>query len=86
MKYKNAQDILPDRLLKELQQYISGETLYIPQAESKKPWGETSGAREYYKRRNEEIRELYRAGTDAAALAESYHLSADSIRKILQLH
>lgn len=48
MKYKNAQDILPDRLLKELQQYVSGETLYIPRRQSRKSWGETSGAREYY--------------------------------------
>ena len=37
MKYKNAQDILPD-----------GETLYIPRRQSRKSWGETSGAREYY--------------------------------------
>lgn len=59
MKYKNAQDILPDKLLKELQQYISGETLYVPNVQSKKGWGEASGAREY-------------------------HLSLDSIRKILR--
>lgn len=32
MKYRNAQDILPDKLLKELQQYVSGETIYIPNA------------------------------------------------------
>lgn len=30
MKYKNAQDILPDKLLRELQQYISGGVLYVP--------------------------------------------------------
>ena len=84
MKYKNAQDILPDRLLKELQQYVSGETLYIPRRQSRKSWGETSGAREYYKKRNEEIRQQCREGADAAALAENYHLSLDSIRKILQ--
>ena len=83
MKYKNAQDILPDRLLRELQQYISGEVLYIPQVQSKKSWGETSGAREYYKRRNEEIRARHQAGVKVENLAEAYHLSADSIRKIL---
>ena len=36
MKYNNAQDILPDKLLKELQQYVSGETLYVPNAQTKK--------------------------------------------------
>ena len=30
MKYKNAQDILPDQLLRELQKYVSGETIYVP--------------------------------------------------------
>lgn len=39
MKYRNAQDILPDRLLRELQQYVSGETLYIPSNQEKKFWG-----------------------------------------------
>ncbi|MDE5748820.1 MAG: hypothetical protein K2I21_14750 [Acetatifactor sp.] len=83
MKYKNAQDILPDRLLKELQQYVSGETLYIPNSHEKKSWGETSGAREYYKKRNEEIRQKYGSGTSMEELAEQYHLSVDSIRRIL---
>ncbi|MBQ8642059.1 MAG: hypothetical protein IJ480_07550 [Clostridia bacterium] len=83
MKYKNAQDILPDKLLKELQKYVSGETLYIPQAEEKKGWGELSGARGYYARRNEEIIQRYRAGETMDALAERFHLSVDSIRKIL---
>ena len=38
MKYKNAQDILPDKLLRELQQYISGGVLYVPSADTKKSW------------------------------------------------
>ena len=83
MKYKNAQDILPDRLLRELQQYVSGETLYIPNRQERKSWGESSGAREYYKNRNEEIRRRYRDGVSVERLAEEYHLSLDSIRKIV---
>lgn len=83
MKYKNAQEILPDRLLKELQKYVSGETLYIPSAASKKPWGETSGARGYYKQRNEKIRRNHREGMGIEELAEEYGLSTDSIRKIV---
>lgn len=83
MKYKNAQDILPDHLLRELQQYVSGETLYVPNVREKKPWGESSGARAFYKKRNEEIRSLYRAGSSPAKLAQKYSLSVDSIRKII---
>ena len=83
MKYKNAQDVLPDKLLKELQKYVSGETLYVPNAEEKKPWGESSGARSYYRQRNAEIRQKHKAGRSIHQLAEEYNLSADSIRKIL---
>lgn len=39
MKYKNAQDILPDKLLRELQQYISGGVLYVPQCRYEKIMG-----------------------------------------------
>ena len=83
MKYKNAQEILPDRLLKELQQYVSGETIYIPNASGKKQWGEASGARSFYKQRNAEIRQKHSRGSSMEDLAEEYNLSVDSIRKIV---
>lgn len=84
MKYKNAQDILPDHLLRELQQYVSGETLYVPnRGKEKKSWGEASGAREFYQKRNAEIRCRHQAGDSVEALAEAYHLSVDSVRKII---
>ena len=83
MKYRNAQDILPDKLLKELQKYAGGENLYIPSAEAKKSWGEASGARSFYKQRNEEIRRKYREGSTMEELAKEYGLSVDSIRKIV---
>ena len=81
--HKNARDILPDRLLRELQEYVSGETLYIPKAQEKKHWGEASGARSYYKRRNSEIRRKYAEGRKIDDLCEEYHLSCDTIRKII---
>lgn len=81
--HKNARDILPDRLLREVQEYISGEALYIPKAQEKKPWGETSGARSYYKKRNAQIRQKYADGSKIADLCEEYHLSCDTIRKII---
>ena len=81
--HKNARDILPDRLLRELQEYVSGETLYIPKAEEKKSWGEMSGARSYYKRRNAEIRRKYAEGITVDDLCGEYHLSSDTVRKII---
>lgn len=83
MKYKNAQDILPDQLLKELQKYVSGETIYVPNVQSRKQWGESSGARHYYRQRNEQIREKFRSGATIDDLAKDYGLSTDSIRKIV---
>lgn len=83
MKYKNAQEVLPDRLLKELQQYVSGETIYVPNTQAKRQWGETSGSRSYYKQRNSQIREKYQCGVPIEVLADEYNLSADSIRKIV---
>ena len=40
MKYFNAQVILPDALLKELQTYVQGEYIYVPvEQEQQKRWG-----------------------------------------------
>ena len=35
MKYRNAQDIFPQALLKQIQRYVSGETIYIPAGSEK---------------------------------------------------
>jgi Mor family transcriptional regulator len=83
MKYRNASDILPDELLKELQKYVSGETLYIPSGVERQKWGHGSGARVFYKERNEEIRSKYFHKTSIEDLAEAYFLSTETIRKIL---
>lgn len=83
MKYKNAQDILPDQLLRELQQYISGGIIYVPTADEKKSWGENSGARDYYKERNKEIRAAFQSGNTQEQIAEKYNLSMESVNKIL---
>ena len=48
MKYINAAEILPEKLLKELQTYIDGDVLYIPKASTKKEWGAASGSRIFY--------------------------------------
>ncbi len=81
--HKNARDLLPDHLLRELQKYVEGETIYIPRAQTRKSWGEASGARRYYTLRNAEIREKFANGSTLEELAEAYSLSVDSIRKIV---
>ena len=83
MKYRKASEVLPDALLREVQKYVSGEALYIPRRKERQKWGAGTGSRDYYQQRNEEIRSRYRAGESMEALAIRYHLSVESIRKIL---
>lgn len=83
MKYKNAAEILPERLLKELQAYLDGGLLYIPKASTKKEWGAESGTRAFYRERNEEMKKLYREGVSIDALAKRYRLAESTIKKII---
>lgn len=85
MKYRNASEIFPDRLLKEIQKYASGETIYVPSLETeKKQWGTKTGAKVFYEQRNEEIRYRYfNRKHSVSCLAEEYKLSVETIRKII---
>ena len=83
MKYRKASEVLPDDLLREVQKYVDGEALYFPRLKNRKTWGESTGAKNYYKQRNDEIRRAFSEGTPVDALASKYNLSVDSIRKIV---
>ncbi len=83
MKYRNASEILPDELLKEIQKYTSGEAIYIPSSVERQKWGCNSGARMFYKERNEEIRKKYFHKKSIDELADEYSLSTETIRKII---
>lgn len=84
MKYRNASEILPDALLKELQKYASGEILYVPSPKGRKRWGADTGALHYYEQRNAEIRHKYfQLKESIESLCEEYGLSDETVRKIL---
>ncbi|MCE5235745.1 MAG: CD3324 family protein [Clostridiaceae bacterium] len=84
MRYRNASEILPDDLLKELQKYAQGEILYIPSDRDRKKWGADTGARRFYEQRNGEIRHKYfHLKVRIDILCEEYNLSDETIRKIL---
>lgn len=36
MKYENAKDIFPEKLLKQIQKYAAGKLVYIPAMETKR--------------------------------------------------
>ena len=83
MKYKNAAEILPPALLREIQYYIEGELLYIPKSESKLEWGAVSGSKKFYLERNSRIRELFYGGVPIEELANKFGLSSNTIKKII---
>jgi len=84
MKYVNAELILPEYLLKEIQKYTHGGLMYIPKPEgSHQKWGESSGGRHYLNHRNDEIRQKFSAGMSVDQLSDQYFLSYDSIKKIV---
>lgn len=83
MKYKNAADILPPVLLREIQYYIEGELLYIPKSDSKLEWGAVSGSKKFYSERNNRIRGLFYDGVPIEELAKNFGLSGSTIKKII---
>lgn len=84
MNYINANVILPEELLKEIQKYVHGEVIYIPNPDGfRKRWGEKSGNRSYLIQRNDEIRQKFTAGFTIDELSIHFCLSYDSIKKIV---
>lgn len=83
MKYINAAEILPERLLQELQIYSGGNILYVPKAGAKADWGTESGSKNFYQERNQRIKALYRDGNSVDELALQYGLSNSTIKRII---
>ncbi|MBM7568789.1 CD3324 family protein [Paenibacillus sacheonensis] len=84
MNYINADVLLPEDLLKEVQRYISGVMIYVPRPEGeRKGWGANSGSRTEIRNRNREIRREFAEGAAIAQLAERYFLAIDTIKKIV---
>ena len=85
MKYKKEQDILPQYMIDDLQQYIEGGYLYIPKKEeNKKSWGENTNTKKELNKRNKEIAKKRRNGKSIQDLAKEYFLTEYSIRRIIK--
>ena len=82
MNYKNANHILPDRLVQEIQQYVQGEYIYIPIKDKVINTAPTEYEQELLKR-NEHIYTKSLEGISNSNLADRYHLSTSSIRRII---
>lgn len=84
MRYIKAADVLPEDLILQIQNYLDGETLYIPRKKSsRREWGESTSSKEQVRARNEAIYRQYRAGASINTLSEAYFLAPKSIQKII---
>lgn len=84
MGYKKAANILPEELVKQIQEYVDGETIYIPRiSENKKEWGSQTSTRQELRERNHSIYQDHLAGIHTEQLAEKYYLSPKSIQRII---
>ncbi len=87
MGYKNAGVLLPSELLRQIQDYVDGETIYIPRlASNRKHWGEGTGSRFLSAERNSKICREYKSGISVRQLSEKYCLSPQGVYKILSAH
>jgi len=84
LKYINADKVLPEKLIQEIQKYVQGETLYIPKPKTEYlQWGTSSGGRRILDRRNDAIRNSFISGSSIQQLAKEYYLSDETIKKIV---
>ena len=85
MSYIKAEDILPEDLIRKIQEYADGVYIYIPRKPgTRHSWGQETDYKAELKARNERIRREYASGISVMTLSRRYHLSEKSIRRILQ--
>lgn len=84
MSYKRADQVLPQDIILLIQQYIDGDTIYIPRKEDEpREWGKNSSLQREMKERNQSIYEDYNRGLSTLELADKYFLSQKSIQRIV---
>jgi len=85
MSYKRAESILPAEIIELIQQYVEGESIYIPRKTgARKNWGQETQTRQELNERNLLIFADYRKGLRTTELAGKYYLSIKSIQRIIR--
>lgn len=85
VSYIKAEEILPEDLIRAIQEYADGVYIYIPRKPgTRHQWGQETNYKSELKIRNDSIRNDHASGVSVALLSRKYHLSEKSIRRILQ--
>jgi len=86
MGYRKAEEILPREIIELIQQYVDGESIYIPRKENnRREWGSSTRIKQELDNRNRKIYVDYVAGMTVAKLACKYYLSEKSIQRIIRV-
>lgn len=87
MSYVNGKEVLPENLLSEIQKYVVGGLIYIPSPEDERlKWGSRTNTKKELHKRNLEIRYKKDLGLSIQELMLEYHLSYETIKRILYKH
>ena len=85
MSYKKAEELLPTELIELIQQYVDGESIYIPRKKgTRQDWGNKTTTRQELHIRHAQIYRKYQHKTTTATLASLYFLSEKSIQRIIR--
>jgi Ser/Thr protein kinase RdoA (MazF antagonist) len=84
MKYLKGKDIFPSELLELIQGYTQGYYVYIPKKEdNKEKWGAMTSYRKELEKRNSHVYTKYLTGCSISQIADNYHLSVKTVKRIL---
>ena len=84
MEYKNAAQVLPPELIRQIREFFQGGYLYIPRDEALSASGHRTDYQTELDNRNRHIFHKHLQGWTTQQLAEHYSLSPSRIRRILQ--
>lgn len=85
MSYYKAAKVLPEHIIKEIQQYVDGHSIYVPKKpDNRKNWGENTETLSVLEKRNEQIYSEYLEGHSIIQLSEKYYLAEKSIQRIIR--
>ena len=85
MGYIKAEEILPIEIIELIQQYVDGESIYIPRKSThRQAWGARTQIKQELMMRDQQIYKDYLAGSKTSELACKYFLSDKSIQRILR--
>lgn len=75
MSYYKAEEVLPEHIIKEIQKYVDGHSIYVPKKpDNRKNWGESTETLSFLEKRNEQIYSEYLEGCSITQLSAKYYL------------